>query len=195
MIQRRERVERPPRLEDLGHPGIGRSSLPAGLPTPRFTSDVPTYGDSSDAKLAVEEKNDGNVGGAQPMQQEETNAEEGEEDPKWTPEMIAEASLGILGADQQLQLRCRHRTYLWQNTRNSTRSVAAFVFCAVSFVNGKHLFAFLPLKMKLNKAGRVSPPPISHPSHRLFTYLLRRCSTLSRLCSTPYESSLLSSKK
>lgn len=108
MIQRRERTERPPRLEDLGHPGIGRSSLPAGLPTPRFTSDIPTYGDS-ETKLAVEEKSDENVGGVEPMQQEETNAEEGEEDPKWTPEMIAEAALGILGADQQLQLRCRHR--------------------------------------------------------------------------------------
>lgn len=106
MTERRGRAERPPRLEDLGHPGIGRSSLPAGLPTPRFRceDDVPIRGGGSDeAKLAVEEKRD--EGRAEPMQQEDTTAEEGEEDAKWTPEMIAEAALGVLGDDRELQLR------------------------------------------------------------------------------------------
>lgn len=106
-VRRRERSELRPPLAG-GHPGIGRSSLPARLPPARFSNQ--TARASGDAvagdSVAVAEKSDG-VEAMQQDEQEEKKPteEEEEEEARWTPEMVAEAARGILGPDRQLQLR------------------------------------------------------------------------------------------
>lgn len=109
---RRERTSLRPPL--VGHPGMGRASLPA-----RFAPPLAKTKASPPAAAAAEPATTRSQRDAVVVAMDEDKEEEEEEkkpagetgegdNPHWTPEMVTEAAKVILGGDRQQQVRWVH---------------------------------------------------------------------------------------
>ncbi|CAN0342179.1 unnamed protein product, partial [Ectocarpus fasciculatus] len=110
---RRERSSLRPPL--VGHPGMGRASLPARVAAPLAAAKKSATPPAAAAAAAAAEpaatSSQQDVVTAVAMDQEEEEGEKpageagGGDDAHWTPEMVTEAARVILGGDRQHQLR------------------------------------------------------------------------------------------